>query len=71
MPNRNTANAHWTRRTHLLRADEYICSRCRRSFAQPTAFCPACGAQMGKTKSDAHWLLEAEVLNMIMDDEEW
>ena len=23
--------AHWTRRTHLFRADEYICSACRAS----------------------------------------
>ena len=28
--------AHWTRRTHLFRADEYICSACGASCQKPT-----------------------------------
>ena len=59
--------AHWTRRTHLFRADEYICSACGTSSRKPYKSCPACGAPMKKTKYDTSWVDEAEGLSAIMD----
>ena len=59
--------AYWIRKTHLLRADEYYCSACGRGFTKPAAVCPACGADMRKTKYKASWVDEAEMLD-IMDE---
>ena len=59
--------ANWTRRTHLFRADEYICSACRASCQKPSPSCPACGAPMKKTKVDPSWVDEAEGLSAILD----
>ena len=61
--------AHWIRRTHLFRADEYICSVCGASGQKPSPSCPACGATMKKTKYDPSWVDEAEGLSAILDDE--
>ena len=61
--------AHWTRRTHLFRADEYICSACGASCQKPTPSCPACCATMKKTKYDPSWVDEAEGLSAILDDD--
>ena len=36
----------WTRRTHLFRPDEYICSACRASCDKPYTTCPKCGARL-------------------------
>lgn len=60
---------YWIRRTHLLRADEYLCSRCGKKADRPTAYCPACGVRMAGTKKDAHWILEAEILDDILGDD--
>lgn len=46
-------SAHWIQRTHLFRADEFICSACRTICDKPYRSCPACGAPMKKTKYDA------------------
>ncbi len=61
--------AHWTRRTHLFRGDEYICSACGSSCQKLSPSCPACGAPMTKTKVDPSWVDEAEGLSAILDDE--
>ena len=61
--------SHWTRRTHLFRADEYICSACGASRQKPSPSCPACGATMKKTKYDPSWVDEAEGLSAILDDD--
>ena len=63
------SKARWTRKTHLFRADEYICSACGRISAKPYAVCPACGAKIGKTKYDPDWVDEAEALSAILDDD--
>lgn len=62
--------AHWTRRTHLFRADEYICSACGASAAKPCRTCPSCGASMQKAKYDPSWVDEAEGLSALAD-EDW
>ena len=61
--------AHWIRRTHLFRADEYICSASGASHQKPSPSCPACGALMKKTKYDPSWVDEAEGLSAILDDD--
>lgn len=43
---------------------------CETSFLKPYAVCPACGAEMKKTKYDPSWVDEAEGLSAILD-EDW
>ena len=62
--------AHWIRRSHLFRADEYICSACRRVSSRPLQTCPSCGSDMKKVRSDASWVDEAEGLSALLD-EDW
>ncbi len=61
--------ARCIRKTHLFRADEYICSRCGVSFNGPFRFCPNCQAVMGKTKYDPNWVDEAEAMSALLDDD--
>lgn len=58
-------HAYWIRRTHLLRADEYVCSSCGSSFRKAKAACPDCGADMRSTKYDPSWVDEAEWLDIL------
>ncbi len=61
--------AYWVRRTHLFRADEYICSACRAACRKPIKECPACGSRMGKTRYDPSWVDEAEMMSALTDDD--
>lgn len=61
--------AYWTQRTHLFRADEFICSACGVSCNKPYKTCPSCGAPMKKPKYDASWVDEAEMMSAVMDDD--
>ena len=61
--------AHWIQRTHLFRADEYICSACRYTSNRPYNMCPGCCSPMKKSKYDASWVDEAEGLSTLLDDE--
>ncbi len=60
--------AHWIRKTHLFRRDEYICSNCGARADKPYIECPICGAGMRKTKYDASWVDEMEGIDAILDD---
>ncbi len=60
---------YWIQRTHLFRADEYICSACGASCNKPYRTCPACGARMKKSKYDPSWVDEAEGLSTLLDDD--
>ncbi len=62
-------SAQWIQRTHLLRADEYICSACGASYKRPYRECPSCGASMKKAKYDPSWVDEAEGLSALLDDD--
>ena len=62
-------SAHWTQRTHLFRADEYICSACKTVSDKPYILCPACGVAMKKAKYETSWVDEAEGLVAILDDD--
>ena len=53
------SQAYWVQKTHLFKADEYICSRCSGSFEKRYKTCPNCGAIMGKTKYNPTWVDEA------------
>lgn len=59
--------ASWTRRTHLFRPDEYICSACGRSSQKPYTTCPSCRSAMKKTNCDPSWVDEAEGLSALLD----
>lgn len=58
---------HWIQKTHLFRADEYICSRCSAVCSKPYKICPNCQSEMGKTQYDPSWLDEAEGLAALLD----
>lgn len=62
-------SAHRIQRTHLFRADEFICSECRSVCNKPYKVCPECGTPMKETKYDAFWVDEAEGLSAILDDD--
>ncbi len=62
-------SAHWIQKTHLFRADEYICSACSSISGKPYKVCPACGAPMKKAKYEASWVDEAEGLSALLDDD--
>ena len=60
---------HWVQKTHLFRADEYICSHCGITYNKPYKVCPNCQSVMGKSKYDPSWVDEAEELSVILDDD--
>ena len=59
--------AFWVQHTHLFRADEYECSVCGAVYSKQYKQCPNCGVIITKSKHDASWVAEAEVLD-ILDD---
>jgi rubrerythrin len=61
--------AFWTQKTHLFRADEYICSSCQTASKKPYKECPNCGARMKKGKYEPSWVDEAEGLSALLDDD--
>ena len=61
--------AQWLRRTHLFRADEYICAACRAVCNKSYKLCPSCKSQMTKSKYDPNWVDELEGLFAILGDE--
>ena len=63
------SKARWIQKTHLFRADEFVCSKCEASFPKLYAVCPACGSEMKKTKYDPSWVDEAEGVSAILDDD--
>ncbi len=56
--------AHWIQKTHLLRADEYVCSACGRHFDAPYEECPHCHRVMTGSDYDPSWVDEAEFLDI-------
>ena len=61
--------ARWLQKTHLFRADEFICSTCGFKSDKPYKVCPACGSSMKKTRYDASWVDEAEGISALLDDD--
>ena len=60
----------WIQKTHLFKADEYICSRCGAAYSKPYKVCPDCQSVMGRSKYDPSWVDEAEGLSALLD-EDW
>ena len=60
---------HWERKTHLFKADEYICSECGLASPKPYKVCPNCGMKARNVKSDLTWVDEAEMLDIILEDD--
>lgn len=63
------SSPHWIQRTHLFRADEYVCSRCGASCTKPYETCPRCGEQMGRMEYDASWVDEAEIFSILTGED--
>ena len=59
----------WLQKTHLLRADEYICPICGGITAKPCRKCPSCGTALNETAGDSTWVDEAEELSALLDDD--
>ena len=59
--------ARWKKRTHLFKADDYVCSACHKASARPAGVCPCCGAVMKKTGYDPHWVDEIENMDAFLD----
>ena len=69
---RNHAESpHWIYHPHVIRADDYECSRCRARFRREAVSCPKCGIGMsGKTvKDEDEWIEEEEELEILLDDD--
>lgn len=69
MKGKSKKSAYWIQRTHLFRADEYLCSACGAVSNNPYRECPRCGCRMKKNKYDPSWVDEAETLSAILDDD--
>jgi len=63
------ASAVWKRKTHLFRADEFVCSACGAVSKKAFGICPACGARMKNVRYDPSWVDEAEELSALLDDD--
>ena len=63
---RDKKTAYWTQKTHLFKADEYICSHCGFSADKPYRNCPKCGSEMKKSKYDPSWVDEAEIMDIFL-----
>ncbi|MCR4594900.1 MAG: hypothetical protein K5761_07570 [Clostridiales bacterium] len=62
--------AYWTQHTHFLKSDEYECSNCGYVSNISYPFCPGCGSNMNDGNSyDPTWVDEAEMLDIIFDDD--
>lgn len=63
------SGAHWIRKTHLFRRDEYVCTRCGYFADKPYRECPGCKSRMWKGKYDPGWVDEMEAMSALMDDD--
>lgn len=63
-------NAHWIERSHLFRADEYICSVCGAVCNKPYNVCPNCQIPRKKRiRTASSWVDEIECMSAILDDD--
>ena len=54
----------WIMKTHLFKADEYICGNCGRVTLKPMSICSGCRAEMTMQKYDPSWVDEMEEMDM-------
>ena len=60
--------AVWIRRSHLLQADEFICSACGFRAKKAHKSCPHCGVRIEKVKADTGWADEAFLFDLFGED---
>lgn len=63
MKNKPQNSAYWIQKTHLFRADEYVCSECKFNAKKPYAKCPNCERDMNKKSYDPTWVDEMEAID--------
>ena len=49
---------YWIIKQHLTRANEYVCSECKASFAKPWSYCPKCGVTPQSINSNPYYPFE-------------
>ena len=59
---------YWIRKTHLMRADEFVCSECGVLSPKPYKVCRNCGTRLEKTSYSPSWVDEMEKFSSLMDD---
>ncbi len=59
--------AKWIEKTHLFRADEYVCSACGYRARQPQNPCPGCGRPMKGAGYDPSWVDEMEEIDLFLE----
>lgn len=65
---KNQRKARWIQKTHLFRADEYVCSACGHTGRQPAPVCPNCNCSMKNGKYDPTWVDEIEMFDAFFGD---
>ena len=60
---------HWIERFHLFEGFEYICSCCGEKSDEAWEECPSCGVKMKKIKYDPVYVDEAEMMDILFEDE--
>lgn len=68
MKRKRAKKAYWTQETHLFRDDEFICSVCGAAAGSAWAYCPSCGAEMGRCRYEPSWVDEAEMADILFGD---
>ena len=58
--------AHLIKKTHLFEPDEYVCSVCGYTAAEPFGVCPNCGEPLFGEKSDLNWVDEAAMFDILL-----
>lgn len=62
--------AYWTKISHIIRNDEFQCSKCGRKAAKPLPRCPHCGAEMtGRKREDPQWIDEMAFIDILLGDD--
>lgn len=64
----DSKTGYWINEAHVFKADEFICSKCRKSFVRMTPECPGCGARMKKSRYDPKWIDELEAYDALFED---
>ena len=62
----NKRKAYWTKKTHIFKKDEYICSGCHYIADKPCKNCPSCRSKMNGSNYDPNWVDEIEMIDSLL-----